>query len=77
MAADDTTTCFTPSAWAVAQHLDDRVALYAARNARLLTLTTRYAGLVAKADDLNRRVSIQLGGFDVRSPSTTPNRGEA
>lgn len=62
---------------ALAQHLDDRVALYAARNARLLMLTTRDAALAAKVDDLNRMVSIQLGGLDVRSPSTTPNRGEA
>jgi len=50
------------STWALAQHLDDRVALYAARDGQLLTLTARDAALAAKVDELNRRVSIQLEG---------------
>jgi hypothetical protein len=64
------------SAWALAQHLDDRVAMYAARDGQLLKLTSRDAALAATVDDVNRRVSIQLDG-PVRSPGTTPNRGEA
>ncbi|MGB5735357.1 MAG: helicase-related protein, partial [Thiohalocapsa sp.] len=63
------------STWALAQHLDDRVALYAARDGQFLTLTARDAALAAKVDELNRRVSIDLGGLDVRRPSTTTNRG--
>jgi len=50
------------SAWALAKDLDDRVAIYAARDGQLLTLTARDAALAATVDDVNRRVSVRLDG---------------
>ena len=74
---DESRLWLRSSEWAHAQHLGDRVVLYAAQNGQLATLLIKDAVAAAHVDELNRRVSIRLAGLQLplateRDPRSEP-----